>query len=248
MRNIEQLRELRKLASQTSSASVADAMHEDPHRLHMAGVVCQTPDRPLFGEAVTLRSLPFRADLADELREEAGGKRSQFPFERALEFCTEGRVLVIDSSGWHATAVGGDTKFSRLMGLGGAGIVTDGAIRDQKEMDGFGYPIFCSGFTPIAGTGRALIGAQLNVPISCGRVLVRPGDFLIGDTTGVVVIPGERAREVLERSIRIEKLNAFVQELIVTEDVNPGEVYPATAEVKARFTKETGIEMERGPN
>ncbi len=243
MRTETDLRELIALASQTSSSSVADAMHDDPHRLHMQGVTCQTPDRPLFGEAVTLRSLPFRADLAGELREGAGGVRSQYPFERALELCTEGRVLVIDSSGWHDTAVGGDTKFSRLRGLGSAGIVTDGAIRDRKEMSGFGYPIFCSGFTPIAGTGRALIGAELNVSIACGRVLVRPGDFLLGDTTGVVVIPGERVREVLDRSIKIEKLNAFVQQMILAEDLNPGAVYPATPDVKARFTKATGIEL-----
>jgi len=107
--------ELKELADQTSPASVSDVMgrlgHHHQHEL--VGMTAQTPDRGLFAEAVTLRSLPMRADLAEDVVQASGGDRLKQPFDLAVEATTAGKVLVVDTSSWTGATIGGGTKFSR---------------------------------------------------------------------------------------------------------------------------------------
>ena len=90
--------ELIALAAQTSPASVSDVMAKlgHHHQHEIAGVTAQTPERKLFAEAVTLRSLPMRGDLAEDVVEATGGDRLKQPFDMALEMTTAGKVLVVD--------------------------------------------------------------------------------------------------------------------------------------------------------
>ena len=234
--------ELKELAMKTSTASVADinALGGARHAFYMSGVRCQSPGKKLFGEAVTLRSLPVRPDLVAAIDEEAGGMRVNYPFERALELSANGKVLVVDSSGYHDTAVGGGNRFLRLQSLQFGGLVTDGSVRDQDDLLSFDFPLFCTSFTPLPATGLTLIGADLNVPISCGKVLVRPGDFLLGDAAGVVVLPQDEAEDILRKAVEDEELNVFLQRLIVEEGLNPGDVYPPTPAIMERFAQKSG--------
>jgi 5-oxopent-3-ene-1,2,5-tricarboxylate decarboxylase / 2-hydroxyhepta-2,4-diene-1,7-dioate isomerase len=239
--------ELKKLAGQTSPASVSDIMHNDPHEHYMRGVHCQTKGRKMFGEVVTLRSLPIRVDIATELKEQTGGKRSLYPFERALELTKEDKVLVIDSSGYKFAAVSGDVKLSRLHHLKAEGFVTDGMVRDQEETAHSHYALYCAGFTPVAGTGKFLIGYDLQIPVTCGGVLVRPGDYVIGDASGVVVIPRDRAEDILNKALYKEKIKEFVKKVLAKENVNPGVHYPPTEEIRKRFAEEEGISVDDLP-
>ena len=238
--------ELKELAIKTSTASVADinALDGVRHEFYLQGVRSQSPGKKMFGEAVTLRSLPVRPDLLEAIDKEAGGTRANYPFERALELSADGKILVVDSSGYHDAAVGGGNRFLRLHSLKCGGLVTDGSVRDQDDLLSFDFPLFCTSFTPLPATGLKLIGADVNVPISCGRVLVRPGDFLLGDAAGVVVLPRDDAEEILRKAVMDEELNVFLQRLIVEEDLSPGDVYPPPPEIMERFTREKGVSAE----
>lgn len=237
--------ELKKMAFECTSASIAD-VYDPPHKMHMDGVSQQSA-RQLFGQAVTLRSLPQRGDLMTDLGEAAGNKNSIWPFEKAIGLTGPGTVLVIDASGYAGAAVGGDVKFTGLQANGAEGVVTDGSLRDHEGFAEFDFACFAAGWTPQSGTARHLIGADLNVPVSCGRVLVRPGDYVFGDATGVVVIPEAEAEKVLKRAVLKERLNEYVKRRIMADRVNPGEYYPAPPHIKQSFAEEQGIAVEDVP-
>ncbi len=238
---------LNELAMKTSTASVADinVMGGARHEFYMEGCRCQSPGKKLFGEAVTLRSLPVRPDLLAAVDEEAGGKRANYPFERALELSANGKVLVVDSSGYHDAAVGGGNRFARLQSLQSGGLVTDGSVRDQDDLLSFNFPLFCTSFTALPATGLKLIGTDLNVPVSCGKVLVRPGDFLLGDAAGVVVLPRDEAEEILTKAVMDEDLNVFLQRLILDEGQSPGDVYPPPPAIMERFVRAKSVPGEQ---
>ena len=235
---------LKALAMQTSSASISDAMWADKHRHYMRDVHCQTPDQVLFAQAVTLRSLPYRPDFVADMSAARGGDRSQMPFEQALDLTTEGKVLVVDTSGYKNAAIGGDVKFSRLVKTGAEGIVTDGSIRDKTDMTSFGYSVYCHGWTPRSGTSVYIYGADVNVPVTCGEALVRPNDYIFGDIDGVVVIPESQIEQVLKKAVSKEELDVFVRNLLKTEDINPGEVYPINDKLRQMFADHKGISVE----
>ena len=117
----------------------------------------------------------------------------------AIYIAEEGDVLVIDARGHVDTSVWGfiQTTASRLRKL--EGVVIDGAIRDVQETRESGYPVFCKGATP-AGPHKGW-GGSINEPIQCGGVPVSPGDIIVGDDDGVVVVPQGVAKEVLDKSL-----------------------------------------------
>lgn len=241
--------ELKELADQTSPASVSDVMgrlgHHHQHEL--VGMTAQTPDRGLFAEAVTLRSLPMRADLAEDAVQATGGDRLKQPFDLAVEATTAGKVLVVDTSSWTGATIGGGTKFSRLADTGAAGLVTDGLIRDSDELVSYGYSVYCAGFSPRSGTRAFLYPHDFNIPVSCGRALVRPGDYLIGDADGVVVVPRKWAPKVLKMAAMKEKLDTFAKAKIRREKIPGGLVYPATEELLKEFASHLGIDRSQLP-
>ena len=235
-------RELEPLARQTSPAAVSDVLirmgFSYQHDMH--GVFQQTPGLPIFGQAVTLRSLPTRPDMIEDLRTEAHGDRLQMPFDKAMEATVEGKVLVIDSSGRSEVTVGGGTKFSRLMATGAAGLVTDGSIRDKEEVIHYGYPVYSHGFSPRSGTTHTLYPHDVNLPINCGGALVRPGDYLIGDETGLVVIPENEVSEVLEAAVLKEQLDAFAAKKMAENDAPAGRYFPPDEETISEFAASIG--------
>jgi regulator of RNase E activity RraA len=115
---------------------------------------------------------------------------------RAIRAAGPGDVLVIDSKGYTSRSVAGDFVVGLAQILGLDGMVVDGSIRDVISIKNSGFPIFCRAVTSSASAKSG--GGQINVPISCGGVSVNPGDIIVGDADGVVVIPQDREREVLE--------------------------------------------------
>ncbi|RAS75999.1 RraA family protein [Priestia endophytica] len=141
-------------------------------------------------------------------------------FLRAIREARPGDVLVVDAKGDTYRAIAGDFIVGMAKTLGIKGIVVDGVIRDLEGIKGLDFPVFCKG-TTVAASGKAGKG-ELNVPISCGGVTISPGDLIIGDGDGVVVVPEAMEREVLDKALdklavdikREEKVSGKQEEVI----------------------------------
>ena len=176
----------------------------------------------MVGEAFTLRYIPAREDLnpIEVFR------NPKHPQRVAVESCPIGSVLIIDSRKDARAASAGSILVTRLMKRGAAGIVTDGGFRDSKDIEALPFPAFHQ--KPSAPTNLTLHQAiDINVPIACGDVAVFPGDIIVGDDDGVMVIPKEIAKVVA-----IECADMTLFEDFVLEEVNKGKtiigLYPPT--------------------
>jgi regulator of RNase E activity RraA len=182
----------------------------------------KTPN--MVGEAFTLRYIPAREDLnpISVFQDRA------HPQRKAVESCPRGAVFVIDSRKDARAASAGSILVTRLMKRGVAGIVTDGGFRDSPEIALLGIPAYHS--RPSAPTNLTVHQAlDINVPIGCGDAPVWPGDVMVGDGEGVVVIPAHLADEIADEATEMTSFEDFV-----TEKVNEGRsilgLYPPTDE------------------
>lgn len=189
------------------------------------GVKPLAPGKPtMVGEAFTLRYIPAREDLNPiEVF-----KDPQHPQRVAVETCPKGAVMVIDSRKDPRAASAGSILASRLMMRGAAGIVTDGGFRDAALIAALEIPAYHN--TPSAPTNLTLHQAiDINVPIGCGDVAVFPGDVILGDDDGVMVIPAHLADEVADEAIKMTIYEDFVTERVLEGHSIKG-LYPLTSE------------------
>ncbi|MFZ4651536.1 MAG: ribonuclease activity regulator RraA [Rubrivivax sp.] len=192
----------------------------------------------MVGEAYTLRYIPAREDLnpISVFTDRA------HPQRKAVEECPAGAVFVIDSRKDARAASAGSILVTRLMVRGVAGVVTDGGFRDSPEIAQLPFPAYHH--RPSAPTNLTVHQAlDLNVPIGCGDVAVWPGDVVVGDAEGVVVIPAALADEVAAEAVEMTAFEDFV-----TERVRAGQsilgLYPPTEE--ASRTAFAAWRRERG--
>ena len=178
----------------------------------------------MVGEAFTLRYIPAREDLNPI----TVFRDPKHPQRVAVEECPEGSVLVMDSRKSSRAASAGSILVARLMVRGVAGVVTDGGFRDSGIIAKMQIPSYHN--APSAPTNLTLNQAlDINVPIGCGDVAVFPGDIIVGDDDGVMVIPANIADTVAEEASKMELYEEFV-----TEKVSEGRsiigLYPLTSE------------------
>ncbi len=128
---------------------------------------------------------------------------------RAYAYAKPGDIIVADCSGGYDGGYWGDLLTSGAMNHGVQGLVIDACVRDADEIEELGFPIFCRGFC-IKGTGKDPEGS-LNEPITIGDVTVNPGDIVVGDRDGVVIVPKDRIEEAIEKSIAREEKEAMVR-------------------------------------
>ncbi|MBP1155857.1 MULTISPECIES: RraA family protein [unclassified Paenibacillus] len=121
---------------------------------------------------------------------------------RAIRDASPGDILVIDAKGDCYRGIAGDFMLGMAQTLGIAGIVVDGAIRDVLGIKALNFPVFCKA-TTVSASAKTDAG-ETNVPISCGGVSVHPGDLVVGDVDGVVVIPQRIEQEIL--NLTLEKM------------------------------------------
>jgi regulator of RNase E activity RraA len=178
----------------------------------------------MVGEAFTLRYMPAREDLnpinvfLDR----------NHPQRQAVEQCPEGAVLVIDSRKDARAASAGGILVTRLMKRGAAGVVTDGGFRDSPDIAKLGFAAYHS--RPSAPTNLTLHQAiDINVPIGCGDAPVFPGDVIVGDAEGVIVIPAHIADEIAAEATEMTAFEDFVQEKVLEGRSILG-LYPPTDE------------------
>jgi len=159
----------------------------------------------MVGVAVTLRYIPAREDLATM---ESLGSR-EHPQRKTIETIPAGAVLVMDCRGEAGVAAAGAILVARMQARGAAGLVADGGIRDAATAASLGLPIYCAGPAAPPNVARHL-AADMNVPIGCGGVAVFPGDVVVGDGDGVVVIPAALADEVAAAATEQDRLEDFL--------------------------------------
>jgi regulator of RNase E activity RraA len=177
------------------------------------------PGQKMVGRAVTLRFVYPRPDiLADKAKVE------DWPEYVAFELCGPNEVLVASAVGpWES--IGGDIKFYRLAQLKVGGLVTDGSVRDTAELKDYRFPVFAHSST--AKQGPAVMQPWgVNEVISCGGVVVRPGDAIVGDDDGVVVIPAVMADRVLEIAAEREEVEQVIKKELRKNPGSPGKYYP----------------------
>jgi regulator of RNase E activity RraA len=178
----------------------------------------------MVGEAFTLRYMPAREDL----NQISVFLDRDHPQRKAVEQCPEGAVLVIDSRKDARAASAGGILVTRLMKRGVAGVVTDGGFRDSPDIAKLEFPAYHQ--RPSAPTNLTLHQAiDINVPIGCGDAPVFPGDVVVGDAEGVIVIPAHMADEVAAEATEMTAFEDFVQEKVLEGRSILG-LYPPTDE------------------
>ena len=195
---------LRGVATATLSAQLRRRGHDD---LAMTGLRSTRPELKLVGRARTLRYLPFREDL---FAERGGGMNAQ---KQAVELVQPGEVLVIDARREPGAGTIGDVLALRVKERGGAGIVTDGALRDSATIASLEMPTFHAATHP-AVLGHLHVPWETGTAVACAGVLVQPGDIVVGDEDGVVVVPPSLAAEVLADAVEQERQERFIAERV----------------------------------
>ena len=220
------LERLRKVPTPT----LVDVLFERGYtRVYLEGVRPLTPGARLAGRAVTLRFVPARPDIRQEV-----AQRERSPEYRAMELCGPGDVLVIDAMRMASSSVGGDIKFLGLKRRRAEGIVTDGALRDVPTLKDYHLKLFAAGVTAKTGPWE-FFPWGVNEVVQCGGGAVRPGDVIIGDDAGVVVVPQALAEEVAAAAEAHEELEAWIKERVERENVSPGRYYPIQEETRRLF-------------
>jgi 3-hexulose-6-phosphate synthase/6-phospho-3-hexuloisomerase len=190
---ITQEEAIREILSQVSSPNVSDAMHR---KGAMAGIAPLCGGLKMAGRAVTTQS--FAGDWAK-------------PVE-AIDHAGPGDILVINNEGSCTVATWGELATMSAIRRGIAGVVIDGAVRDIDDIRKLSFPIFARAVVPNAGEPKGF--GEINCEIRCGGQLVRPGDWIVGDESGVVVISRERAYEIARRALEVKKTEERVREEI----------------------------------
>ncbi|EDP66647.1 Dimethylmenaquinone methyltransferase [alpha proteobacterium BAL199] len=199
-------------------------------RTSIAGVKPLTPGQGcVVGEAYTLRFLPLREDLSDPSILGAPG----YGPRAAIEECPPGAILAVEARGISTTGSLGDILAARLAKRGVAAVVADGAVRDGVGVTATGLPIWCLG-TAAPASLTEMSGGGVQGPIACGNVTIFPGDILVCDGDGVVVVPRKLAHEVAADAVEQDRFERWVQARVEEGRPTIG-LYPPNPETKAEY-------------
>ncbi|RKF12607.1 ribonuclease activity regulator RraA [Roseovarius spongiae] len=216
--------ETRAKYKRISTASIATQLYKRGLRNQfIQGVVPVSPKpETMVGQAFTLRYIPAREDRngLEVFR------NADHPQRVAVETCPPGHVLVMDARKDASAATAGSILVTRMAVRGCAGIVTDGGLRDAQGIGELDMPAFYAGSSaPTNLTKHEAL--DINVPIACGDVAVFPGDVLVGDSDGVMVVPAHLADEIAEVCSGMEDFESFVLEEVLAGAPIIG-LYPCT--------------------
>ncbi len=195
---------LRNVSSATASAT----LHKmGVRQTFIHGPLPRTPGQKIVGPAVTLQFMPQREDIASGLGQEHTEKVSAL--WAVFETIQPGDILTVQAWGDPYTGCMGEMLITYFKGRGGAGIIVDGCIRDWPNVQEIGVPLWTRGFTPNYASQSILFPWAHNVPIACSHVLVLPGDIIIADDDGVVLVPINLAPAVLATTTAHEEWEVF---------------------------------------
>jgi regulator of RNase E activity RraA len=218
------------ILSRVSTATITTVLLKKGLRnVWMRGARPLKPGQPrLDDEAFTLRFVPAREDLATP-----ESWASPISTRAAIEAMPEGCIAVIDAMGVSDAGVFGDILCARMVKRNVAALITDGVVRDLEGVLGTGLPVWCNGFAaPPSVAGLTFVG--WNEPIGCGGVAVFPGDIVVADQDGAVLIPQALLDHVVAEGEEQERMEGWIVNEVNNGAVLPG-LYPMNAETKARY-------------
>lgn len=188
-----------------------------------------SPDQPrLIGRAFTLRFIPAREDLATP-----ASLASPRSTRAAIEAMPDGCIAVADAMGVTDAGTFGDILCARMVRRGVRALVTDGVVRDVAGVRDTGLPVWCQGgAAPPSVAGLTFVAWQ--EPVACGGVAVFPGDLIVADGDGAVVVPAALVDEVVTIAADQEHLEAWIMAEINAGAGLPG-LYPPNEETMARY-------------
>jgi len=198
---------------------------------HISGPVCWTPGKVIAGPALTLRFMPKREDLYGE--DEYAEPEKQL-HRHVLYHTQPGDIVVVDARADMTSGIFGEMMLTYFKGKGGAGVVIDGCIRDYPKAKSLDLGLWIRGLTPNFHTQTNIIPFVVNVPIACGGVLVMPGDIIVADEDGAVVVPAQLAEAVIEAAAKHHEWEDFSKERLLAG----GELrryYPLSEEARPEY-------------
>ena len=193
----------------------------------LSGLCPTRTDLGMVGYARTLRYVAIRADVRESMK---GSEDAQ---KRVVESISAGDVLVMEARGDATAGTIGDILAARVLARGGAGIVTDGGVRDTPGVSDLDIPTYYRAANA-SSLWNAHIPMDLDVPITCAGVLVMPGDVIVGDAEGVVVLPFALAEEIAHAALEVEQREAFALERVKAGESFRG-LYPLSDERRPEY-------------
>lgn len=220
----------RRALDVASTATLATVLYKHGFRNRVvAGVHALAPGRGMVGVIRTLRYLPNREDL-DTL---VNWQRDDNPQRYIAETIEPGQVLMIDARQSSASGTMGGMLVARMMQRGAAGLVSDGPFRDYPFIARLPWPTYAPG----ANANTNLVAhhpEDLDRPIACGGVYVRPGDIAVGDDEGVIVIPRSMVDDVAHEAAEQEKREAYIEQRIL-EGGSLSDWYPMSDAMREQY-------------
>jgi len=221
-----------KLESVATATLSSQLRKRGLNNVSIDGLRATRPDRRVVGLARTLRYVPNREDL---FKTHGGGFNAQ---KKAIDSVNEGEVLVMEARGEKGTGTVGDILALRAQVRGAAAIITDGGVRDYSAVADLEMPTYFANPHP-AVLGRRHIPWDTDITIACGGATVQPGDIIVADSDGILVIPPAIAEELVDDCIQQEKEEAFIFEMVKQGNSVDG-LYPMNAEWQAKYKEWAG--------
>lgn len=219
---------LREIGSATASGELSRLGIRDPH---MRGLKPWTPGKTVVGPALTLQFMPKREDIyrVDEYAD------PEKQLHRHVLYHTQpGDIVVVDARGDLGSGVFGEMMLTYFKGKGGAGVVIDGCIRDYPNAKGLGLGFWLRGVTPNFHTQTNIMPFAVNAPVACGGVLVMPGDIIVADDDGVVVVPIKLAPQLLAKANEHVEWEEFSR-MKLAQGGDLRKYYPLSEEARAEY-------------
>ncbi len=219
---------LATIGSATASGELSRLGIRDPH---LRGLTTWTPGKTVVGPALTLQFMPKREDVykVDEYAD------PELQLHRHVLYHTQpGDIVVVDARGDMASGVFGEMMLTYFKGRGGQGVIVDGCIRDYPKAKNLGLGLWLRGVTPNFHTQTGIFPFAVNVPVACGGALVLPGDLIVADDDGAVVVPATLAPALLRAASVHAEWEDFAR-LRLAEGGDLRTYYPLSKEARAEF-------------
>jgi regulator of RNase E activity RraA len=220
---------LAKIGSATVAGTLAKKGIRNPH---FTGLKPFTADKKLCGPAVTLQFMPKREDV--HWGDEYSSAPERELHRTAMIVAHPGDMIVVDARGDMMSGVFGEMMLTYFKGKGGLGVVIDGCIRDYPEVKPLDMGLWLRGTTPNYHTQTNIFPHAVNVPIACAGVFVKPGDLIVADDDGAVVVPASMAAEIAEQASSKSEWEVFTR-MKLLEGGDLRKYYPLNDEAKLEY-------------
>jgi len=222
------IEKLKKIGSATASGELKRL---GIRNAFIQGPVSMTPGVAVVGPAITLQFMPKREDLYPDAEYVAPERQLH---RHALYHAQPGDIVVVDARGDLTSGVFGEMMMTYFKGRGGLGVVIDGAIRDSAEIKKLGLGLWLRGVTPNFHTQTNIFPFAVNVPVACGGVTILPGDIIVADDDGAVVVPIALAPELAKKAGEHVEWEEFSR-LKLSEGGDLRKYYPLTDAARGEY-------------